>query len=293
MRPFFLFVLSTLLFQTGYSQQNLTAIYFDFNKNLVAPINTDRYYEQNLYINGLFKKTIRKKGSDRAYEEFIRYSDTSYLYAQYDSGYNVIKQGIVAIDRSNPTSDVTLTPDLENDPTLEKGLMKNDISYSYGCKKVLFWIEPDSLGFSCQGMYKDGKRNGIWKQGYYTSSTWAGKVFIITKILNYYDGKQEVGYRPDYSLRAIWSKLQGEWWFDASSVNEQYFLSKVQTSNSVFHKINFIDKLYLEKITRSGSQKLKWELKNNVIIIYGSTVEKFLITYLSPDLQLYLTPIKN
>jgi hypothetical protein len=286
-------ILLILICFTSDAQQYTNYVQIDESKNITMPFDSSRYDEQNFYFDGLFKKTIRRKKERNPCEEFIRYSDTSFLYIQYDSLNRVIGEGLLAMNRNKSTSDVEIMPDLDKDPTMEKGIMKEGIGYTYAADKILYWIETDKFRVTAQGMYVHGERDGIWEKGYYMYPGWVEKVFVITDILRYSEGKEEPGYRPDYSLQTIWSTLKGEWWFDISSVNEQYMLTKKQPSFSSRHKFDFIDSVYIEKSDASGSRKLKWKLKDNIITIHDAKIEKFRIAYISPDLQLYLTPINN
>lgn len=241
---------------------------------------------------------ITNKYSGKIAEEFFRYSDSCFAYIRYDSNQNQIEKGLICINPNRQHNDSILVPDLEKDPDLSKGIMKNFIlSGNYFDKKGQ-WQEVESTLITRRGMYKEGKKTGIWKVGYYQKNpihpnyTFLNEIFKVECTEKYVNGEYDSTYQPDYSFANIWDKLKGRWVFSTfNSLHRiQHVYIKQQPSESMHGiGITFIDSVYLFE---GIDTKVKWKLQNGIIYKYCSKddVQRFKIDYIS-ELELYLTPL--
>ncbi|MFT3703386.1 MAG: hypothetical protein QM802_13500 [Agriterribacter sp.] len=279
-------------FNFSYGQQQLPPVNIDSDGHLFVQIDTSKYFDQDVYFGKLLTKTIHQKKTVSSYEEFIRYTDSSYVYVKYDSVGKVISKGLLTSNRKNFIADTILTPDTKKDPTMAKGIMKNIVLRSYPLDKALYWMETDSNENVFHGVYLNGKRNGIWKQGHNQYPTQSNEIFIIDTILKYNNGIQDVRYQPDYSIKTLWPILKGRWWYSMSSVDEQYILTQKKEFYP-FYTFNFIDQQYIQVNRGHTIEKLRWELKDGVLFILGTQTLKLRIKYISTDKELYLTPLND
>lgn len=289
-------LLNTLL---SLAQSNLSNTYVSESGALALDLDDQRYYTRTLEWEHFYKKSVLEYSSGRTLEEFILINQHSFLYVQYDSSGTEKCKGILLIDSARIKTDTFPVPDVERDPDLSKGIMKNIITKDYYLKKEGFWREENREGREERGAYLKDRRTGIWKVGKLTRSEnyphhwpFPWKIFKIDKTNNYIDGVADTTYSTEYTLERIWPLLQGKWNFDLdNSLREQFYYTKIELT-TVPARFNFIDTLkFVVKDERKQSSNIRrWSFKNKILTIYSDYNEQdYTIIFIS-EKELYLAP---
>ncbi|MGN6494071.1 MAG: hypothetical protein ACTHLE_18880 [Agriterribacter sp.] len=242
-----------------------------------------------------FRCTVAKQNSDKIIEDFLYFSDSCFAYIQYDSNKKEIAKGLVCINPARKYYDTINVPDIEKDPTLSKGIMKEVVfSYSY-FDKTGMWEETESPLIIRRGKYEAGKKIGIWKVGHHEKnpqypyhSSFPKGIFKVECMESYTNGLLDVDSQPDFSMSCAWDKLKGSWTLsDNSLYMVQHAYVKHSDQSSPRFSLKFLDTSYLI----NAKEKTKWKLENGVIYIYyKDEIRKYRIDYLS-DQELYVTPL--
>ncbi|MCB0531941.1 MAG: hypothetical protein H6574_02500 [Lewinellaceae bacterium] len=93
-------------------------------------------------------------------EEYLRQSDTLWLFQQYDSleHSHMLVRGLYEADPEFQVLDTLVTFDPEN---YERTIL---LRYSRYAFKTGPWLEQDRNGYVWTGMYEDGLREGLWEK---------------------------------------------------------------------------------------------------------------------------------
>ena len=97
--------------------------------------------------------------------EYFRHDDTSYLFVRYDTSGRRLQRGLIKLCNEVFDSTVFQIPDYKSDSDGSKGLTKDSLFYSTSYRKNGIWWEKDSTGMIWKGLYKNGIRDGEWKEG--------------------------------------------------------------------------------------------------------------------------------
>lgn len=242
--------------------------------------------------------SIIENKSARISEEFYYFSDSCFAYVQYDSNQNEIAKGLVCTNHNRISYDTISVPEIEKDPDLTKGIMKDYIFTYFYFDKTGGWEEKDSPLVIRRGLYKDGKKSGLWKVGRYVKnimypdhSSFPKGIFYVECVEKYQKGLLDVNYQPDFQLNKIWNDLKGNWNMvrDSSLYTVQYMYQKEKADTTNGWSLKFEDTSFLKY---NPGRNLKWKLAGNVIYIYNEdrSIRKYRVDYLSTD-ELYLTPL--
>lgn len=258
----------------------------------------ERFLGDKFPFNKKFRCIITKESSNQIVEDFFYYSDSCFAYIQYDSNKKEIAKGLVCINPARKYYDTINVPDIEKDPDLSKGIMKELVfSYSY-FDKMGTWEETESPLIIRRGKYEVGRKIGIWKVGHHEKnpqypyhSSFPKEIFKVECVENYQNGNLDVNFQPDFSLPVIWDKLKGNWML--SGFNSIYWVQYLFTREAFETIGGFTLTFENSSYMREGTEKIRWELKNGVIYkYYKDEIRKYRIDYLS-DQELYVTPLPS
>ncbi len=246
---------------------------------------------------------VNNSSTNRTSYEFIRKSDSSFMYMEFDSISNPIAYGTMMIDRKNFKSSAHVLPDWKKDPDGSKGIMKDTIIYTHFLRKQEFWQETDSLGNIWTGEYQYGKRTGPWIKGRYLPV--AGKSTLkYFRILRLEYKENIPDFISAYYFDSITpSKMKGLWVYDLSNSStwaHVFNKDSVHLANEEF--LNFTtEKIYQYNCLRDKPKHSfdytvcsgEWWLDHNRLYLKrGSELLKFEITTIT-DRRFALKPINE
>jgi len=162
-----------------------------------------------------YQYIIRK--NNKVIAEYFRHDDSSYLFVRYDTLHNRVQRGLIKICSDTFKIDtVTVQIPVSNtDFGTSKEVFKDSILYDYylSYRKSGIWKETDSLGMIWKGEYKNGLREGEWKEGFYLGDQYG---VGMTRMYDYFRSLIthffKVGVEiPLYKDTLFWPLIRGSW----------------------------------------------------------------------------------
>ncbi|MEO7312531.1 MAG: hypothetical protein ABIX01_19250 [Chitinophagaceae bacterium] len=215
------------------------------------------------YLNQTLSFSV-KDSIGRLVEEYYRYSDSTYLLIYYDHNQKQFSKGLLKISGEICSIDTLQTPDWIKDKS--GGTLVDTIIVSYKYKKDSVWKEASLDGHIWKGSYKDGLREGEWKQGYpYTmpEMSLATSEAVIDNFRaensRYLINGNEVS---NINGKKLWPFLKGYWMLESLSDTSIFLLFKTDhpaSSDLLFYTRNKIQiKLPSKKCNLQNFTKNYW-----------------------------------
>ncbi len=262
--------------------QNANKLFYGNGDTFIAigSTNDSTYMEPTSFYGQSVRWAIKSKSKGSVQEEFIRYNDSSFIYLQYDSSGYKTMEGLLALNRNRVLYDTILVPDLAKDPDLSKGIMMQEYLANYPFEKTGYWTEQKGDSVS-QGVYGNGKRQGIWKHGRYRFVQTFGfvnrDIFVPESLSNYTDTSVIENFIQDISSPAMQRLLSQNW--------------RLNDRNSSYSSRHYIRTDDADaRIWDQGNAPFRY-LVNGIVELKGSN-HRFKVVYIS-DTELYLQPLNE
>jgi hypothetical protein len=244
--------------------------------------------------------TIRKQS--KLIAEYFRHDDTSYLFISYDMLGRRKQRGLIRLCNEAFDSTIIQVPDFGLDPTFSKGVTKDSLLFENSYRKNGLWWEKDSSNNIWKGFYKNGLKEGIWKEGTLVCCNETAEnindalydLFKPRAIHIYKNGIEQF----DNEGKSFWPQISGNWYHESlidsnilitrkSSFGRPLFCFETATKFSSYRKPKkprFSDDM--EKYTASWNQhgdtiNIKENGNTQILQVLGISDKELIIKFIS------------
>lgn len=201
-------------------------------------IETVRFFGLRDYVPVDYQYIVRK--NQRIIAEYFRHDDSSYLYVEHDSIGREKQKGILKILYVVYSYDTLWMPDVEKDPGLKKGILKDTITANISYRKCGRWKELDNYGNLWKGEYNKGKREGIWEEGFYFYDPHMPAINAEFMYDNFRPLSKHIFENGNKIEKikdtAFWPEIKGKWFATLTSIDSNtYLLSRNELGKIYFN----------------------------------------------------------
>ncbi len=227
-------------------------------------------------------------------QEYYQSNDSCFAYTSYDSAENANAKGLLCINRNRFDSFPVSFPDMERDPTLEMGLMKDSMLCCTNVyEKQGYWEEGISKYKKWEGNYNYGIKTGVWRRCAAQPCHYSGT--MTDSVIIYEDGKVVNNDYSHLSEDSIFLLLKGKWHMEWLK-RGRYFQLYTRDDSAWYEPFDhhFISQNKFTMLNDKNVRvEINWKFQQNCLLFfYGEQPTKYKILPLNHE-QLILERLKD